>query len=105
MQAYNTQCPLQSKKLAIILKAAVGREKAVQAIDVHREWKNCVVTFGVMSQVFHSLGASRGCADFRVPTTVFRIIECRRGKGQSHFLMTMQHIPHCTYRISGHIHD
>jgi len=31
------------------LKAAV--EKAVQAIDVHREWKNCVVTFWVMSQL------------------------------------------------------
>jgi len=33
------------------LKAAVGREKAVQAIDVHRECKNCVVTFWVMSQL------------------------------------------------------
>jgi len=33
------------------LKAAVAREKAVQAIDVHREWKNCVVTFWVMSQL------------------------------------------------------
>ena len=52
------------------LKAAVEREKAVQAIDVHREWKNCVVTFWVMSQFLHFLGASRGCADFRVPTVV-----------------------------------
>jgi len=33
------------------LKAAVAREKAMQAIDVHREWKNCVVTFWVMSQL------------------------------------------------------
>jgi hypothetical protein len=55
------------------LKAAVAREKAVQAIDGHREWKNCVVTFWVMSQWFHFLGASRGCADFRDPTAVFRL--------------------------------
>jgi hypothetical protein len=54
------------------LKAAVEREKAVQAIDVHREWKNCVVTFWVMSQFSHFLGASKGCADFRDPTAVFR---------------------------------
>jgi hypothetical protein len=56
----------------IILKAAVEREKAVQAIDGHRECKNCVVTFWVMSQWLHFLGASRGCADFRDPTAVFR---------------------------------
>jgi hypothetical protein len=55
------------------LKAAVEREKAVQAIDVHREFKNCVVTFWVMSQFLHFLGASRGCADFRDPTAVFRL--------------------------------
>jgi hypothetical protein len=55
------------------LKAAVEREKAVQAIDVHRECNNCVVTFWVMSQLFHFLGASRGCADFRDPTAVFRL--------------------------------
>jgi hypothetical protein len=55
------------------LKAAVEREKAVQAIDVHRECKNCVVTFWVMSQLFHFLGALRGCADFRDPTAVFRL--------------------------------
>ncbi len=55
------------------LKAAVEREKAVQAIDVHRECKNCVVTFWVMSQFLHFLGASRGCADFRDPTAVFRL--------------------------------
>ena len=54
------------------LKAAVGREKAVQAIDVHRECINCVVTFGVMNQFLHFLGAARGCADFRDPTAVFR---------------------------------
>jgi antitoxin ParD1/3/4 len=64
----------------IILKAAVEREKAVQAIDVHREWKNCVVTFWVMSQLFHFLGASRGCADFRDPTAVFRIIGLKGGR-------------------------
>ena len=58
----------------IILKTAVGREKAVQAIDVHREFKNCVVTFWVMSQFFNFLGASRDCADFRDPTAVFRIM-------------------------------
>jgi hypothetical protein len=56
------------------LKTAVGREKAVQAIDVQRELKNCVVTFWVMSQIFNFLGASRGCADFRDPTAVFWII-------------------------------
>ena len=54
------------------LKTAVEREKAVQAIGAHREWKNCVVTFWVMSQFFKFLGASRGCADFRDPTAVFR---------------------------------
>ena len=55
------------------LKTAVGREKAVQAIDGHRECINCVVTFWVMSQFLHFLGASRGCADFRDPTAVFRL--------------------------------
>ena len=38
------------------LKAAVEREKAVQAIDGHREWKNGVVTFWVMSQFSHLQG-------------------------------------------------
>jgi hypothetical protein len=38
------------------LKAAVECEKAVQAIDVHRECKNCVVTFWVMSQFSHLQG-------------------------------------------------
>ena len=57
------------------LKGAVEREKAVQAIDGHREWKNGVVTFWVMSQWFHFLGASRECADFRDPTAVFRFKE------------------------------
>jgi hypothetical protein len=67
--------PKQARKdrnFSFNLKAAVEREKAVQAIDVHRECKNCVVTFWVMSQLFHFLGASRGCADFRDPTAVFR---------------------------------
>ncbi len=43
------------------------------AIDVHRECYNCVVTLWVISQLFHFLGASRGCADFRDPTAVFRL--------------------------------
>jgi hypothetical protein len=38
------------------LKAAVEREKAVQAIAGHREWKNCVVTLWVMSQFSHLQG-------------------------------------------------
>jgi hypothetical protein len=38
------------------LKAAVAREKAVQAIDGHRECKNCMVTFWVMSQFSHLQG-------------------------------------------------
>jgi len=63
--------PIASRQLN--LKAAVGREKAVQAIDVHREGKNWVVTFWVMSRFFHFLGASRGCADFRDLTVVFRL--------------------------------
>jgi len=54
------------------LKTAVGREKAVQAIDAHREFENCVVKLQVMSQFLHFRGASRGCADFRDPIAVFR---------------------------------
>ena len=41
---------------------------------MHRELENCVVTFWVRSQFFNFLGASRGCADFRDPTAVFRFI-------------------------------
>jgi hypothetical protein len=52
------------------LKAAIEREKDVQAIDMHREWKNSVVTFWVMSPLFTF---TRGCADFRDPTAVFRL--------------------------------
>jgi hypothetical protein len=52
------------------LKAAVEREKAVQAIDGHREWKNGVVTFGGDKSIFTF---TRGCADFRDPTAVFRL--------------------------------
>jgi len=40
--------------LGIILKTAVEREKAVQAIDVQREWTHCVVTLWVMSRFFMS---------------------------------------------------
>jgi len=64
---------LVSSSMFLNLKTAVEREKAVQAIDVHRECTNCVVTFWVMSQFVHFLGASRGCADFRDPTAVFRL--------------------------------
>jgi hypothetical protein len=63
------------------LKAAVEREKAVQAIDVHREWKNCVVTFWLMSQFLHFLGAPRGCGDFRDPTAVFRLNQVEWSNG------------------------
>ena len=70
------------KETEIILKAAVEREKAVQAIDGHREWKNGVVTFGVMSPLFHFLGAARGCADFRDPTAVFRIMRVFADSGR-----------------------
>ena len=51
----------------------------MQAIDVHRECTNCVVTFWVMSQFLHFLGASRGCADFRDPTAVFRFTQIVSG--------------------------
>ncbi len=50
----------------------------MQAIDVHREFTNCVVTFWVMSQFLNFLGASRGCADFRDPTAVLRLKGERR---------------------------
>jgi len=66
-----SQCGLSQITVWLNLKTAVGREKAVQAIDVHREFKNCVVTFWVMSQFFNFLGASRDCADFRDPTHRF----------------------------------
>ncbi len=54
----------------------------MQAIDVHRECKNGVVTFWVMSQLFHFLGASRGCADFRDPTAVFRLMKQSSNVGE-----------------------
>jgi len=54
------------------LKTAVEREKAVQTIDVHREFKQYVVTLWVMSQFLNFLGASGGSADFRDPTAVCR---------------------------------
>jgi hypothetical protein len=38
------------------LKATIEREKAVQAIAGHKEWKNCVVTFWVLSQFSHLQG-------------------------------------------------
>jgi len=70
-----TRTRLEKNKGLLILKTAVGREKAVQAIDVHREWTHCVVTFSVMSRFVHFLGASRDCADFRDPTAVFRLMK------------------------------
>ncbi len=45
-----------NQRESMILKAAVEREKAVQAIDGHREWKNGVVTLWVMSQFSHLQG-------------------------------------------------
>ncbi len=54
------------------LKAVVECEKAVQAIDVHRNCNNCVVTLWVMSQFLEFLVVARACADFRYPTAVFR---------------------------------
>ena len=59
-------------KILLNLKAVVWREKAVQAIAVHRELNNCVVTMWVMSLFVHVLGASRGCEDFHDPTAIFR---------------------------------
>ena len=44
---------LRGASAKINLKAAVEREKAVQAIDVPRELNNCVVTLWVMSQLFN----------------------------------------------------
>jgi len=73
------------------LKAAVEREKAVQAIDVYRERNNCVVTLWVMSQFLHFLGMSRGCADFRDPTAVFRF---------KHFAALRGEFPHCSWLLS-----
>ena len=62
------------------LKTVVGHEKAVQAIDVLRNFKKCVVTFWVMSQFLKFLGTSRGCTDFRDPTAVFRFNQLRKTK-------------------------
>ncbi len=55
----------------IILKTAVEHEKAVQAIVVHREFENCVVTLWVMSHFSNFLDAARDCAVFRDPTALF----------------------------------
>ena len=54
----------------INLKTAVGCEKAVQAIDVHRNFTNCVITFVGDESIFTF---TRGRADFRDPTAVFRL--------------------------------
>jgi len=45
----------RDESMIMILKTAVEREKAVQAIDVQREWTHCVVTFWVMSQCVYFL--------------------------------------------------
>jgi hypothetical protein len=47
---------VRNKDQQFILKAEVEREKAVQAIDGHRECKNGVVTLWVMSQFSHLQG-------------------------------------------------
>ena len=57
---------------AFNLETAVGREKDVQAIDVHGEFEKRVVTLLVMSVFSNFPGASRACAGFRDPTAVFR---------------------------------
>ncbi|MBL1277113.1 MAG: hypothetical protein COB30_013600 [Ectothiorhodospiraceae bacterium] len=44
----------------------------MQDIDVHSEFKNCVVTLLVMSKFLSLLSASRACVDFRVPTDFSR---------------------------------
>jgi len=54
------------------LENAVGREKDVQDIDVHRLFKNLVVTLLVMRGFLNNLGASRACADLRDPTAFSR---------------------------------
>ncbi len=71
-QGYGASRP---KVTELNLKTVVGREKAVQVIDVHRECTHCVVTFWVMSRFLNFLGAARDCADFRDPTAVFRLKE------------------------------
>jgi hypothetical protein len=62
------------KSPSIILETAVEREKAVQDIYVHREFKKLVVTLWVMRHFFILQGAPRACVDFCDPTAVFRII-------------------------------
>ncbi len=54
------------------LEKAVGRRKDVQDIDVHGEFKNCVVTLLVMSKFLNLPGASRACVDFCDPTAFSR---------------------------------
>ena len=55
------------------LETAVGREKDVQDIDVHGEFKKSVVTLLVMRTFLNLSGASRACAAFRDPTAVSRL--------------------------------
>ena len=63
--------------MQIILETAVEHGKAVPAIDVHRACSNCAITFWVMNQFLHFLGAARGWTDIRDPIAVFRIIHVR----------------------------
>ena len=57
----------------IILETSVGREKDVQAFDVHGEFEKFVVTLLVMRSFSNFSGASKACADFRDPTEVSRL--------------------------------
>jgi hypothetical protein len=49
VSASNPPAPL-CELIRLNLETAVAREKAVQAVDVHRKYINCMVTFWVMSQ-------------------------------------------------------
>ena len=57
----------------IILETAVGREKDVQEIDVHRNFEKFALTLLVVRIFSIFLGASRACADFRDPTAGSRL--------------------------------
>jgi hypothetical protein len=58
----------------IILDSAVSREKAVQYIGAQRKLVKFMVTLLEMRYFSTFLGTSRACANFRDPTTEFRII-------------------------------
>jgi hypothetical protein len=59
---------------SFILETSVGREKDVQHIDVLGEFEKLMVTLLVMRAFSNFPGASGGCAYFRDPTEVSRIM-------------------------------